>query len=123
MRDHPAKMLTLCERSEWGRSIDPERAEDCVKRFEGWLTGVLISIPATLWLQQVVRAHWVYYFPFSFAIAFSVGWLVSACIPASAPPAASDSHFGASPSVSVIPSEARDLQIQENAGDSSLRSE
>ena len=35
----------------------------------------------------------------------------------------SNSHYGATSRDSVIPSEARDLQIQGNAGDSSLRSE
>jgi len=44
---------------------------------KGWLAGVAISVPATLWLQKSVEAHWVYYFPFSFLIAFGVSLLAS----------------------------------------------
>lgn len=47
-------------------------------RFASWLVGASVSIPATLWLQNRVQAHWVYYFPFSFAVAFSLGWLLNA---------------------------------------------
>jgi SSS family transporter len=45
--------------------------------FLGWLVGLLVSIPATLWLQKSVHAHWVYYFPFSFFVAFGVALLAS----------------------------------------------
>jgi SSS family transporter len=38
--------------------------------FPGWLAGLAVSVPATLWLQKSIEAHWVYYFPFSFLIAF-----------------------------------------------------
>jgi Na+/proline symporter len=38
--------------------------------FFGWLVGLAVSVPATWWLQKGVEAHWVYYFPFSFLIAF-----------------------------------------------------
>ena len=38
--------------------------------FKGWLVGLTVSVVATLWLQKVVEAHWVYYFPFSFFTAF-----------------------------------------------------
>jgi SSS family transporter len=45
--------------------------------FYGWLVGLALSVPATLWLQKVVEAHWVYYFPFSFLIAFLTALLTS----------------------------------------------
>ncbi|MCF7847566.1 MAG: sodium/solute symporter [Kiritimatiellales bacterium] len=45
--------------------------------FYGWLVGLAVSVPATLWLQKVVEAHWVYYFPFSFLVAFTIGLLAS----------------------------------------------
>jgi len=45
--------------------------------FHGWLVGLACSVPATLWLQKSVEAHWVYYFPFSFFIAFCIGLLAS----------------------------------------------
>jgi SSS family transporter len=38
--------------------------------FKGWLVGLSVSVVATLWLQKVVEAHWVYYFPFSLFTAF-----------------------------------------------------
>ncbi|HEY5621622.1 MAG TPA: hypothetical protein VIR77_03385, partial [Pontiella sp.] len=43
--------------------------------FAGWLAGLAVSVPATMWLQKIVEAHWVYYFPFSFAVAFFVALL------------------------------------------------
>ncbi|MEE9368259.1 MAG: sodium/solute symporter [Pontiella sp.] len=45
--------------------------------FHGWLVGLIASIPATLWLQKTVEAHWVYYFPFSFLITFSIALIAS----------------------------------------------
>ncbi len=45
--------------------------------FQGWLTGVAVSIPATLWLQKIIEAHWVYFFPVSFLIAFGIALLAS----------------------------------------------
>ncbi len=45
--------------------------------FWGWLIGLAVSVPSTLWLQKVVEAHWVYFFPFSFIVAFSIGLLAS----------------------------------------------
>lgn len=45
--------------------------------FHGWLIGLAASIPATLWLQKVIEAHWVYYFPFSFFVAFGVALFAS----------------------------------------------
>jgi SSS family transporter len=43
----------------------------------GWLVGLGLSIPATLWLQKVVEAHWVYYFPLSFLTSFTAALLTS----------------------------------------------
>jgi SSS family solute:Na+ symporter len=45
--------------------------------FQGWLVGLAVSAPATWWLQKGVEAHWVYYFPFSFLIAFATALLAS----------------------------------------------
>jgi Na+/proline symporter len=45
--------------------------------FKGWLVGLCVSVPATLWLQKVVEAHWVYFFPFSFLVAFLVALFAS----------------------------------------------
>jgi SSS family transporter len=45
--------------------------------FLGWLVGLIISIPATFWLQKTVEAHWVYYFPYSFSITFGIALLAS----------------------------------------------
>ncbi|NQU40642.1 MAG: sodium/solute symporter [Lentisphaerae bacterium] len=50
-------------------------------RFEGWIVGLVVSFLATRWLQQQVGIHWVYYFPFSFACSYAVGWCVSAVLP------------------------------------------
>jgi Na+/proline symporter len=45
--------------------------------FKGWLIGLAASVPATLWLQKGIEAHWVYYFPFSFFIAFLTALIAS----------------------------------------------
>ncbi|WP_372845848.1 sodium/solute symporter [Pontiella sp.] len=45
--------------------------------FYGWLIGLAVSVPATLWLQKTVEAHWVYYFPFSFLVAFGIALTAS----------------------------------------------
>jgi SSS family transporter len=45
--------------------------------FTGWLIGLAASIPATLWLQKGLEAHWVYYFPTSFLVAFIIALLAS----------------------------------------------
>lgn len=45
--------------------------------FKGWLVGLAASVPATLWLQKGVGAHWVYYFPFSFSVALLIGLFAS----------------------------------------------
>lgn len=41
--------------------------------FAGWVAGTAVAIPATLWIQYVVKVHWIYYFPFAFGVAFAVG--------------------------------------------------
>ena len=48
--------------------------------FAGWLVGVLTAIPATLWLQHGTGVHFIYYFPFCFAISGCLGYLASALL-------------------------------------------
>lgn len=55
--------------------------------FWAWLVGVAVSIPATLWFQNVVKAHWTFHFPFSFLVAFTFGALASFVCPGKAPEA------------------------------------
>ena len=45
--------------------------------FIGWLAGVLVAIPTTVWLQHGTDVHFIYYFPFCFAIAGCVGYVAS----------------------------------------------
>ncbi len=40
---------------------------------KGWLIGLLVSIPFTLWLQYGLQSHWIYFFPGSFLVAFIMG--------------------------------------------------
>jgi SSS family transporter len=49
--------------------------------FKGWLVGLAVSIPTTLWIQKIVEAHWVYYFPISFLSAFSTALFASRLFP------------------------------------------
>ena len=56
-------------------------------RFAHWIVGVVVAIPATLWLQHSVQAHWVYYFPFSFACTYALAWTAGALSTRRAPPA------------------------------------
>ena len=39
------------------------------------------AIAATLWLQYGVKAHWIYFFPFSFGVALLVGYAASLVLP------------------------------------------
>ena len=48
--------------------------------FHGWLAGVLTAIPATIWLQHGTNVHFVYYFPFCFAISGCVGYVASVVV-------------------------------------------
>lgn len=50
--------------------------------FAGWLCGVAAAIPATLYLKSSGAVHFIYYFPISFSVAFSVGYLASRAFPA-----------------------------------------
>ena len=36
--------------------------------FPGWLIGLGVAIPATIWVQHFTRIHFIYYFPFCFAM-------------------------------------------------------
>ncbi len=45
--------------------------------FGGWVIGAACAIPATLWLQYGVKAHWIYFFPFSFGVTISIAYLAS----------------------------------------------
>jgi SSS family solute:Na+ symporter len=49
--------------------------------FIPWLIGAIVSIPASLWLQNTVGTHWVYFFPFSFSLTATITWLLSYLIP------------------------------------------
>ena len=48
-------------------------------RFSDWCSGVLPAVAVTLFAKYHVGIHWVYYFPLSFTVCFSVAWLVSLC--------------------------------------------
>ncbi len=50
-------------------------------RAGAWLLGAAVSIPCTMWLQNLDGVHWVYYFPFSFACTYALGWCVSVALP------------------------------------------
>ncbi|HAS81604.1 MAG TPA: hypothetical protein DCS43_02725 [Verrucomicrobia bacterium] len=45
-------------------------------RFAAWCAGVPLAIAATL-AAKAYGVHWVYYFPLSFIVCFSTGWLLS----------------------------------------------
>ena len=46
-------------------------------KFSDWLIGLILAIPVTLWLQNVVKVHWVWFFPCSFITSFGVSYVVS----------------------------------------------
>jgi len=46
-------------------------------RFSAWCAGVTVSVPATWILQRYTEVNWVYYFPFSFLVCFSIAWFIS----------------------------------------------
>ena len=54
-------------------------------RFAGWCVGAPIAIIGNLWLQYVVKAHWVYYFPFSFGVCILIAYVVSLFLPGKPP--------------------------------------
>lgn len=43
--------------------------------FAAWLPGAGIAIPCTVWIQHGTDISWVYYFPISFGICFTVSWI------------------------------------------------
>jgi len=57
-------------------------------RFGAWCTGVPLAVLATLAAKYHVGIHWVYFFPLSFAVSFTVGWILSAFRPRRRIPAA-----------------------------------
>ncbi len=42
--------------------------------FYGWLAGVSVAIPTTIWTQYNTGVHFIYYFPLSFALSAAVGY-------------------------------------------------
>jgi len=48
--------------------------------FLGWLVGIAISIPATLWIQNGTEVHFIYYFPFCFGFCTFFGYVASVLI-------------------------------------------
>lgn len=45
--------------------------------FAGWLIGVGVSIPTTIWIQNMTHVHFVYYFPYSFLTSLIVATVAS----------------------------------------------
>lgn len=45
--------------------------------FFGWLIGTLVALPATIYVQNVVEIHWIYYFPFCFGVTLIIGYFAS----------------------------------------------
>lgn len=43
----------------------------------GWIVGTAVNIPFMLWIIFGLKAHFIYYFPFSFGISFIVGAIAS----------------------------------------------
>lgn len=48
--------------------------------FAGWLVGIAVSMPLTWWIQHYSATHWAYFFPFSFGVSISVGYVMSLLI-------------------------------------------
>lgn len=48
--------------------------------FSGWLIGLLVAIPATIWVQHDTQVHFIYYFPFCFGVCAIIGYLASLVI-------------------------------------------
>jgi len=46
-------------------------------RFVPWVIGAVVTIPATLWLQNTVQAHWVWYLPFATILCLAVSYGLS----------------------------------------------
>lgn len=45
--------------------------------FHGWLVGVFVAVPTTLWLQLSTNLHFIHYFPFCFGSCSVVGYIAS----------------------------------------------
>ena len=45
--------------------------------FQGWLIGMVASLPVSVWLQKFTAVNGIYYFPFSFAVSFGIALLAS----------------------------------------------
>ena len=45
--------------------------------FRGWLVGLVLAVAASAWVQNFTAVHFIYYFPFCFAICAGVGYLAS----------------------------------------------
>jgi len=46
-------------------------------RFSAWCIGVVPAVVATLAAKYYVGIHWVYFFPLSFMVCFTIAWLAS----------------------------------------------
>jgi len=49
--------------------------------FAGWIAGVSVALPTTLWVQRATAVHFVYYFPISFLITIAVAAAVAVFFP------------------------------------------
>lgn len=48
--------------------------------FAGWLAGVAVGLPATIWIQKETSVHFIYYFPFSFVASLAAALAASLVI-------------------------------------------
>ncbi len=46
-------------------------------KFRAWVAACAVAIPATLYIQYVVKVHWIYYFPFSFGVTILFAYALS----------------------------------------------
>jgi Na+/proline symporter len=46
-------------------------------KFIPWVIGTAITIPATFWFQNSVKAHWVYYLPFAALLCLCISYSLS----------------------------------------------
>jgi SSS family solute:Na+ symporter len=49
--------------------------------FPGWICGAVMSLGASWWFQNVLKAHWSYFFPVSFLVALTIGYIASVLMP------------------------------------------
>ncbi len=45
--------------------------------FRGWLIGLVVAVPVTLWLQRSIDLHFIHYFPVCFGSCAGVGYIAS----------------------------------------------